>query len=103
MNPGVLTARTEVGATPLIEGYEALRRQVLDREANRGWGLSLFLNRGMADWASAWAGCTAQPEGRIPDEGVRPSSNPRASLLPQRREELVEVLSAMVWALQRGR
>lgn len=98
MNPGVLTRQSGSARGLLIEGYEALRQHVLEREAHRGWGLSLFRNRGMAGWAEAWARCTPKPEKPAP-HGVGLSAGPGARL-PPRTEELVRVLSAMVWACQ---
>lgn len=99
MNPGARTGGGGDARRELVEDYEALRRQVLQREANRGWGLALLVHRGMAAWASSWTQDTAPPAPAHPT-----GENPRHGLrqcLPQATHDLVGVLCAMVWACQR--
>lgn len=87
-----------VGAR-LCEAYEALRRQVLDREANRGWGLSLFLSRGMTAWANVWA--ASEPGAEKPRAARAEAISPSRALLPEGAHDVIKVLAAMVFALQR--
>jgi hypothetical protein len=75
-----------VGASaPLVEGYEALREEVVSGARGRSLGLALFVREGMSTWmraCSTWMPPPARPsrprEGATVPVGLR---EPMAALL----------------------
>ena len=84
------------GNKVLTEHYEELRQRALGRQsAGVIWGLVVLRTKGMASWIKSWqkyAGGGMPP----PKESVR-----SALCLPSPRDEVVQVLTGMVWALQK--
>lgn len=87
------------GRQALIERYEGLRRECLDRGtrgAREAWGLGVLMARGMAAWATTWTRCVEAAPAAAP-----PPSTPARLPPPRACEEVVRVLAGMVWALQK--
>jgi len=74
----------------VLPAYEALRRTVLERAADRVPGLGVLLGRGMAAWARACAAAPATPEAT-----PGPTLPTPACAGSTERRELVRLLVAM--------
>jgi hypothetical protein len=93
MNPLVLDSN------PVLEQYEALRRDVLAAGSSfdRGLGLSLFLTRGMSAWLSAVT--ALMPRSPRPAMISGPAQFERMPVLaPSVRSDLTVMLADMVLA-----
>lgn len=82
-----------------MDRYEEIRRTLLGRHpAVTMWGVVVLRTRGMAAWARSWReygeGGTKKHKPSAPPALVAPSR------LPPSTEEVVRVLSAMVWAIE---
>jgi hypothetical protein len=80
----------------LIEHYEALRQRAIGQQsAGVIWGLVVLRTKGMASWVKSWQKYAG---GGMPSPK---KSVPGAYCLPSSSGEVVQVLAAMVWALQK--
>lgn len=78
------------------EGYEQLRRGVIDGDAycNDGMGFGLFLRKGLRGWLEVWSQIKSErPERFKPRLAV---SNTEASLSKPLRSQMVVMLAGMV-------
>jgi len=80
----------------LIEHYEALRQRAIGRQSvGVIWGLAVLRKKGMAAWVKSWQNYAGSgmpsPKKSVPSTPCLPSSS----------GEVVQVLAAMVWALQK--
>lgn len=82
----------------LTERYEELRQGALGRRpGGTMWGLVVLRTKGMALWARSWQ---AWGQGAGPHRPLQ-ESIPTASPLSFVGDEMVQVLTGMVWALQK--
>jgi hypothetical protein len=80
----------------LIERYEQIRRALLTRQQPVAmWGLAVLRTRGMAAWVRLWR---EYGEGDVRHRIAEPVE-PASSRLSRRSEEVVRVLTEMVWAV----
>jgi hypothetical protein len=82
----------------LVKHYEEIRRTFLDRHQGLAmWGFAVLRTKGMTAWVMAW---------REYSQGNLKHMQPRhpaaaVSRLPPASEEVVMLLAAMVWAVQK--
>lgn len=84
----------------VLEHYEALRREALDRSRSgeRGHGLALFLARGMSAWLNALTALIPTPPAQDSASVIeKPPLDPMPP--PSVRKELTTTLAGMVLAL----
>jgi hypothetical protein len=89
----------------LLEQYEALRREALERvwSGERGHGLALFLARGMSAWLSALRALVPPPVSRGQLPGAEESLREYAPMRqPSVRAELATLLAGMLLAVSEG-
>jgi len=75
--------------------YEQLREQALEQGCGgRGWGLALFVRRGLVAWMRAWPE-TVSPRPRR-EQATREEPEQRMCLSAELRDEVVSVWVNMV-------
>lgn len=75
--------------------YEQLRGQALEQGCGeRGWGLTLFLRRGLAAWMRAWPQTSSPKRPREP--ATREEPQEKMHLSTELRDEVVSVWVNMV-------
>ena len=75
--------------------YEQLRQQALEQGCGgRGWGLTLFLRRGLVAWMRAWPAAPSSEPRR--EEAKREEPEERLRLSTGVRDEVVSVWVDMV-------
>jgi len=77
----------------VAERYEQLRDQAMSRLSN-GFGLGLFVDRGMAAWIKAWGSYTPAGERSARDN----TAQKRYSMEP----DVVMILAGMVFSCTKG-
>jgi hypothetical protein len=80
-----------------MQQYEQLRREATSRseQGSEGWGLTLFLRRGMTAWMQAWAQCT-DPD--APNAQSRPAMT--APVPIDLRGQVATLLAGIILGLQ---
>jgi hypothetical protein len=82
----------------LTEHYEELRQRALGQPSSGViWGLVILRTKGMASWARVWLEFAAGGIAHMPQKEPAPST----SCLAAAGEEVVQVLTGMLWALRR--
>jgi hypothetical protein len=75
--------------------YEQLREQALEQGCGgRGWGLTLFLRRGMVAWMHAWPQTSSAKPPR--EQATREDPEEKRPLSAELRDEVVSVWVDMV-------
>ena len=75
--------------------YEQLRQQAVEQGCGgRGWGLTLFLRRGLVAWMRAWPPASLPNPPR--EEAMREEPEGRMSLSTELRDQMVSVWVNMV-------
>ena len=75
--------------------YEQLRQQALEQGCGgRGWGLTLFLRRGLVAWMSAWPPASSPNPPR--EQATPEEPEQRMRLSTELRDEVVSVWVDMV-------
>lgn len=75
--------------------YEQLREQALEEGCGgRGWGLTLFLRRGMVAWMGAWPQTSSAAPAR--EQATPEEPEQRMRLSTELRDEVVSVWVDMV-------
>ena len=82
-----------------MDRYEQIRRTLFDHhQATAVWGMVVLKTKGMAAWTRSWR---QYGEGGIKHVPAAPSVTTAPSHLPANCEEVVRVLAAMVWAIEK--
>jgi hypothetical protein len=81
----------------LVAHYERLRRDALGSRSlgDEGFGMALFLRRGMAAWMEAWSECTSRIE-----PGPRSEPQVDETIPADTRTQITALLASMILGLQ---
>lgn len=81
----------------LVAHYERLRRDVLGSPSpgGEGFGLALFLRRGMTAWIEAWSECASRIE-----PGTRSEPQVDETIPADMRTQITALLAGMILCLQ---
>jgi len=81
----------------LVADYERLRRDVLGSPSagDEGFGLALFLRRGMTAWMEAWSECSSRVE-----PGPRSEPQVDETIPTNTRTQITALLAGMILYLQ---
>jgi len=86
---------SSVSALQWTARYERLRQQAVEEGCEgRGWGLTLFLRRGLVAWMRAWPQTSSPTRPREQDTREEPEKRMRLST--ELRDEVVSVWVNMV-------
>lgn len=89
--------RRPLSCDDLVAHYERLRRDALGSRSpgDEGFGMALFLRRGMSAWMEAWWECTRRIE-------PGPRSEPRVdeTIPADTRTQITTLLAGMILCLQ---